>query len=39
MKWSLIRVEPQGVSFEKRSRHNYFMDDNLVHAISKLPYI
>ena len=27
-KWSLIRVEPKGVSFEKRSRHNYFIEDN-----------
>ena len=38
-KWSLIRVEPQGVSFEKRSKHNYFVEDNLLHAISKLPYV
>ena len=40
--WSpiLIRIEPQGVSSEKRSRHFYFMEDNcLLHAMSKLRHV
>ena len=31
--------EPQGVSSEKKSRHIYFMEDNLLHALSKLGYV
>ena len=38
-RWSCTRIEPQGVSSEKRSRHNYFMEDNLLHAMSKLGYV
>ena len=35
--WSLTRIaEPLGVSPEKRSGHIYFMEDNLLHGISKL---
>ena len=40
-KWSLIKevvaykiIEPQGASTEKRSGHIYFMEDDLLHAIS-----
>ena len=38
-RWSFTRIEPQGVSSGKRSRHIYFMDDNLLHAMSKLGYV
>ena len=39
-RWSLTRIEPHGASFEKRSGHNYFMEDNLLlHAISKLDHV
>ena len=38
-RWSLTRIEPQGVSSEKRSGHVYFMEDNLLHAISKLRHV
>ena len=31
--WSFTRIEPQGISSEKRSRHIYFMEDNLLHAM------
>ena len=34
--WSLTRIEPQGVSSKRMYGHNYFMEDNLLHAISKL---
>ena len=41
--WSFTRIEPQGISHrgssEKRSRHIYFMEDNLLHAMSKLGYV
>ena len=30
---------PHGVSSEKRSLHIYFVDDNLLHAISKLQHV
>ena len=38
---SLTRIElhVQGVSSEKRSRLIYFMEDNLLHAMSKLGYV
>ena len=32
-------MEPQGASSEKRSRHIYFMEDNLLRAISKLHHV
>ena len=28
-----------GVSSEKKSRHIYFMEDDLLHALSKLGYV
>ena len=31
-RWSFTRIEPRGASSEKRSRHIYFMEDNLLHA-------
>ena len=37
--WSFTRIEPQGVSSEKRSRHVYFMEDNLLHAMLMLGYV
>ena len=36
---SFTRSEPQGVSYEKRSRNMYFMEDNLSHAVSKVVYV
>ena len=35
--WEVVvtRIQPQGVSSEKSARHIYFMEDNLLHAISK----
>ena len=36
---SFTRIEPQGVSSEKRSRHIYVMEDNLLHAMPKLRYV
>ena len=38
-RWSFTRIEPSGVSSDKRSRHIYFMEDNLLHAMSKLRYV
>ena len=38
-RWSLIRIEPQEVSFEKKTGHIYFKEENLLHAISKLRYV
>ena len=38
-RWSFAKIEPQGVSSEKRSRHICFMKDNLLHAMSKLGYV
>ena len=38
-RWSLTRIEPQGASTEKRSGLIYFMEDNLLHAISKLCHV
>ena len=35
-RWSLARIETQGASSEKSARYIYFMEDNLLHAISKL---
>ena len=37
-RWSFTRTEPRGVSSEKKSRHIFFMEDNLLHALSKLGY-
>ena len=37
--WSLIRIEPQEVSFEKKTGHIYFKEENLLHAIFKLRYV
>ena len=34
-KWLFTGIEPQGAFSEKRPRHIYFMEDNLLHAISK----
>ena len=39
LKWSLTRIEPQGASSERRSWHIYFMEDDLLHAISKLRHV
>ena len=36
---SFTRIKPQGVSFTKRSRHIFSMEDNLLHAMSKLGYV
>ena len=36
---SLTIIKPQGASFEKRSGHIYFMEDYLLHAISKLRHV
>ena len=33
------RLEPRGASSEKRSGHIYFMEDNLLHSISKLCHV
>ena len=38
-RWSFTRIKPQVVSSEKRSGHIYFMEDNLLHARSKLEYL
>ena len=37
-RWSFTRTEPRGVSSEKKSRLIFFMEDNLLHALSKLGY-
>ena len=37
--WSSCIQEPQGASSEKRSGHIYFMEYNLLHAISKLHHV
>ena len=36
---SFTRIEPQGSSCEKRSRNIYFVEDNLLHAMSKVVYV
>ena len=33
------KIEPQGASSEKRSRHIYFIEDNLLHTMSKLGHV
>ena len=38
-RWWFTRIIAYGVSSEKRSLHIYFVDDNLLHAISKLQYV
>ena len=38
-RWSLTRIEQQGVFSEKRSGHIYFVEDNLLQAISKLRHV
>ena len=38
-RWSFTRIEPTGASSEKRSRTIYFIEDNLLHAMSKLGYV
>ena len=38
-RWSLTRTEPHGASSEKRSGHIYFVEDNILHAISKIRYM
>ena len=35
---SLTRIEPQEVSFENKTGHTYFKEENLLHAIFKLRY-
>ena len=35
LEWSLTIIEPPRVSFEKRSWHIYFLEEKLLHAISK----
>ena len=37
--WSLTRIEPQGAFSEKRSRYICFMEDNLLHAMSKKRHV
>ena len=34
-----VRVETQRVFYKKRPGHIYFMEDNLLHTISKLQYV
>ena len=36
---ALTRIEQQGVFSEKRSGHIYFVEDNLLQAISKLRHV
>ena len=36
---SFTRIEPQGSSCEKRSRNIYFVEHNLLHAMSKVIYV
>ena len=38
-RWSLTRIEPQEVSFEKKTGHIYFKEENLLYAISKIRYL
>ena len=38
-RWSPTRIKPQGAFTKKRSGHIYFMEDNLLHAISKLHHL
>ena len=38
-RWSFTIIEPRGVSSEKKSMDIYFMEDNLLHALSKLGYV
>ena len=38
-RWSFTRVEPQGASNKKRFGLIYFMEDNLLHAISKIRHV
>ena len=38
-RWSFTRVEPQGPSNKKRFGLIYFMEDNLLPAISKLRHV
>ena len=40
-RWSLTRIEPLGGqwSSKMKSAHIYFMEDNLLHAISKLCHV
>ena len=37
-RWSFTRIEPQVGSSEKRFRYICFMEDDLLHAMSKLGY-
>ena len=38
-RWSFTGIEPRDTSSEKRSRHICFMEDNLLHAMSKLRHV
>ena len=38
-RWSLTRIEPREVLFEKKTGHIYFNEENLLRAISKLRYV
>lgn len=38
-KWLLTRIDPQGVFSEKWSALIYFVEDNLLHTLSKLWYV
>ena len=38
-RWSFTRIEPQGASSEKRSRHIYSTENNLLHAMSKVRHV
>ena len=35
----LKKEAEQGISSEERSRHSFFMENNLMHRISKLGYV
>ena len=37
--WPFTKIEPYGASSEKRSEHIYFMEDDLLHAMSKLRHV
>ena len=37
--WPFTKIEPYGASSEKRSEHIYFMEDDLLHAMSKLHHV
>ena len=38
-RWAFTRIETQEASSKKRPGHIYFIEDNLLHAISKSRYV